>query len=320
MHSLKEAIMKIAQEELKKAFGPLWDVYNNDKVVEIIVDALDDVYYEEGSQIKNLDDVFTDSSQIETVIRSLAKLAGKTIDSDTYAINFAINETTKVMAVLPPLSLKGPAFNLIKIPKQRLTWDDLIRANAIDEEGRNLISDMLKNCKSILLAGSAGSGKTTHANILVASMPKEYRIVTIERTPELSVDRKRSARLQTLNNQPEEMLELVKVASKMRADYLILNEVQGPEVMNYLELLRDGNSGIALLSADNIFDSIKRLEFKAMSSSFAGSIDDLRYSISQAFDYIIFQEVRDNGCRVMSKIAKIKFDGGEIKLDVVYKR
>lgn len=100
----------------------------------------------------------------------------------------------------------------------------------------------------------------------------------------------------------------------------LINKLQGPEVMSFVELLRDGHSGIGVITAENVFDSIKRLEFKALSSNFGGSIDDLRYSLSQAFDYVIFQERRNDGRRVISRIGEINLENAELKLNIIYKK
>lgn len=308
------------QAKLKQAFGPLWEIYNNEYVHEIIVDKYDDVYYEESGKIINSENAFKNSDAILEMIKSLAKIAGKTVSSDTLSLNFTIDEFTRVNAVLPPLSVHGPSINLLKLPKRDVSWDDLIKWGAVDEKGKDLIADILTSNKSVLVAGNVGSGKTTLANLLIKTIPKDYRLVTLEKTAELSINRKRTARLEAVNHQAEDMVDLVKVASKMRADYLVLNELQGPEVMSFVELLRDGHSGIALISAENVFDSIKRLEFKALSSNFGGSIDDLRYSISQAFDYVIFQERRNDGKRVISRIGEIKLEDDELKLNIIYKK
>ena len=103
--------------------------------------------------------------------------------------------------------------------------------------------------------------------------------------------RKRITRLSSAERNSEEMVDLVRMAGTMRADCLILNELTGAESFNFIEILRDGFTGIATISASNVFDAIKRLEFKAMmNSNFMGDVEELRYAICQAFDAIVFQE------------------------------
>ena len=48
-----------------------------------------------------------------------------------------------------------------------------------------------------------------------------------------------------------------------------------------------------------------------------GSVEDLRYAICQAFDVIIFQERRNDGSRVISKIAELEYRDGTINLNVL---
>jgi len=305
--------------ELEKAFGPLWDIYNNENVREIVVDRCDDIYYENNGEITNFGPGLKDSNEIKEMIFALAKIAGKNIDSDTKQLHFSLNKNTRIMAVFPPLSVNGPAFNLMKVPTQKVTWDDLINWKAITPEGRDLIQNMIKDNKSLLIGGGVGGGKTTLANLCVNTINENYRIVTMEKVTHLFLERKRLVRLEAPNNEKDEMVDLIKAASHMRADYLVLNELEGPEAMSFIELLRDGISGIGVISASNIFDCLKRLELKALGSNNGGTIDDVRYAISEAFHYVLFQERLNDGRRVVSGIGEVQYNHGELTCEIVYK-
>lgn len=306
-------------KQLEKAFGPLWELYKDDNMREIIVDSCDDIYYEKNCEIINYEPGLKGPEEIKEIIYALAKIAGKKITSDTTQLQFSLNQTTRVIAILPPLSVNGPAFNLMKLPTQKVTWGDLINWKAVSPEAKGLIEKMISDNKSILIGGSVGSGKTTLANLCVNTIDENYRVVTLEKVANLILDRKRLARLEAPNNEKVEMVDLVKAASHMRADYLILNEFEGPEAMSFIELLRDGHSGMGVIGASNIFDCLKRLELKALGSNIGGSIDDVRYAISEAFDYVIFQDRLPAGNRVVTGIGAVKYDNGELKCEIVYK-
>ena len=247
------------------------------------------------------------------------KLAGKKITSDTIHLHFSVNHTTRVSAVLPPMSVNGPTFNLLKIPSTKISWTDLINWKAVTTEASELIQKIIKDDKTILIGGSVGSGKTTLANLCANTIDENYRVVTLEKVANLILDRKRLARLEAPNNEKIEMVDLVKVASHMRADYLVLNEFEGPEAMSFIELLRDGHSGMGVIGASNIFDCLKRLELKALGSNIGGTVDNVRYAISEAFDYVIFQDRLPSGKRVITGIGEVKYDNGELKCEIVYK-
>ena len=304
--------------DLKKAFGPLWEIYKDDNVREIIVDGHNDIYFEKNGEIINFGPGLKNAKEIEDIIFSLAKIAEKKLSPNIKQLHFSLNNT-RIMAVLPPLSLNGPVFNLMKSPRQIVTWNDLIKWKAITPEGRDLIKKIIDDNKSVLIGGGVAGGKSTIANLCVNTINENYRIVTMERVANLFLQRKRMVRLEAPNHEKKEMPDLIKAAANMRADYLVLNEIEGPEVMSFIELLRDGCSGIGVISASNIFDCLKRLELKIRDSNNLFTIDEIRYAISEAFDYIIYQERLPNERRVVSGIGKVKYNQDKLLCELVYK-
>ena len=73
-----------------------------------------------------------------------------------------------------------------------------------------------------------------------------------------------------------------------------------------------------MLNGENIFDALKNLELKCQSSNFGRSLEDIRYAIAHAFDYIVFQEKLESGNREVTRVASIGFEDGAFKLDVLY--
>ena len=216
--------------------------------------------------------------------------------------------------------MKGPAINMAKLPNQNFTMDDLLKWNVLDKAGKEYIESILSNHKGILVAGLSGSGKTTMLNILFNSIALPQRIVTLEHAGELISYREKVCRLKTENSTPEEMVDLVKVAGRMRADWFVLSYMQGPEVMPYIELLRDTATGLGCISGENVFDALKRLETKALLSSEGHSLEDVRYAIAQAFPVVLVQERRPDNKRVISQIAEIQYEAGELKVKMISKR
>ena len=304
--------------KLKKALGPLKDIYKNKDVSEIIIDSFDDVYYEAKGKAFDEDKLFKSKEEFEKMVDDLLEFGGIKKEKGVYQYDFTLDERTRINIVLPPMSMKGPTLNIIKIPMQSLGWDDYIKFGAIREEGKSLLEKLIKDDKSFLVAGPAGSGKTTLLNVLTNTINKEYRVVTIERTPSLIFERKRSAKLIAPNNKIEQMPLLVQAASKMRADYIVHSYVEGPEAMDFVELIREGHSAMVLLNGENIFDALKNLELKCQSSNFGRSLEDIRYAIAHAFDYIVFQEKLESGNREVTRVASIGFEDGAFKLDVLY--
>ena len=250
------------------------------------------------------------------VIENVAKAFNIDITDDhSFTVNF--EDQTFFKAVLPPVSNKGPFIYIRKMHQQDFGFEQLIEWQITTKEDAEKITNLVQTGKSVIVAGNFGSGLATLLNIVAEQVKEKWRIVTIEKKPEISfLKRKRATQLVTPNNKNDELPALVELASELRGDYNILNEITGPELMPYIELLRNNSSGIASITADNVFDAIKKIEYKSMAySNFRGGIEDLRYVICQAFDAIIFQEKKEDGQRTISKIAELEYHDGKIRLN-----
>jgi pilus assembly protein CpaF len=254
-----------------------------------------------------------------SVIKNLTIYANKTIPKGVNYYDLTLGDTTRIHITLPPVSLNGPVFNILRIPKQNITLSDLLKWKALDEKSFSILQEKIKNPNSMIVAGPMGSGKTTLLNCIVEEIPEQERIVTIETTPNLVIKRKRCVRLVAENNTIQETKDLIGAALRMRADRIVLAYMQGREMVDFVNGVREGHVGYACLTAENIFDVIRRLEIMAMGEEPGLSLDDTRYSIAQAFKIIVFQEKMPSGQRMVTRIAEIRYDVGEIKLEILYK-
>jgi pilus assembly protein CpaF len=302
---------------MKNVFGPLEKLVKDSNIFELVIDAYNEVFYVDREGIKEAKNIFKTEAAYEKFITDFLKTHKVKVGELSYFVS--VSDHVKVNIVLPPLAIKAPTVNIIKIPDQEISLEDLVKFKALDEKGRKIIQDVLHNHESVLVAGNMGSGKTTLMNTLITSLPDPYRVVTVERYPDLIVKRKLCSRLQTQTQRPEEMLELLRVAERMRPDCLVISELSGPEVMTYLDHLRSTSTGLALLTAQSPLDAMKRLETKALLSSEGLSLEDVRYAIAQALNVIVFQERLPDGKRKVTNISRITYDSGELKLNVLYK-
>lgn len=313
-----------AHAALKTALGPLWKIYSDDTVTGIFIDAFDEVYYfqRQGprAEPKSAPKLFKSVKDLEAMVGRVVRLAGKKMDGATKSIYLNLDEYTRVQIVLPPIAVKGPAVSIQRVPMKILELDDLIKFKALDQEGKALIVECIDRGRGMLVAGNHGSGKTTLLNTLVNAIPDPQRVVTIERYADLMIGRDKVCRLQTTNQTAEELVELVAMAERMHPDYLVTANFEGPEVMPFLEVARSSCSAMGLITGENTLDALRRLETKAVLSSEGMSLEEARYAISQCFQHVVFQEKRGEKGRLVSSIAEIVYDAGELKLKVIYQR
>ena len=71
----------------------------------------------------------------------------------------------------------------------KLTLDDLVQSQVLDQRGAELLRAAIAGRQTVVISGATGAGKTTTALALASCIPPEVRIVTVEDTFELHLDR-----------------------------------------------------------------------------------------------------------------------------------
>jgi type IV secretion system protein VirB11 len=134
---------------------------------------------------------------------------------------------------IPPMS-DGPELN-IRVPNVRiLTREDYVPGTCSDVLWTIMTGSIVRK-KNILVIGGMSSGKSTLLNALIAHIPVEERIVTIEDTPELKIALPNVVRRYTSNTWT--MADVARMALRTAARRIIPGEI------------RDGATAVAVLTA-----------------------------------------------------------------------
>ncbi len=282
----------------------------NPDVAEVIFDAWDEVHYVERGELRELPGIFKGRRAFDDFVASLLLAGSQTVGQGTYY--FSLDVLTNVTIVLPPLSLRGPSVVITKLHPHAPSMEDLVKWGALSDIQRQLLQDSLSRSDGMIVCGNVGSGKTTLLNVIVDSIPSKARVVTIERSADLVLRRKLLTRLSVPS--AKDVPRLLETVEGLRADYLVLSDARGPEVMPFIDFVRYNCSGLALTSATDVTDALKRLETKALISSDGLSLEDVRYAIAQVFKLVVFQEKLPDGKRKVTNISRISYERGDLVL------
>ena len=149
--------------------------------------------------------------------------------------------------------------------------------------------------KNILVSGPTGSGKTTWTRALIAEIPPDERLITIEDSGELVLDRHPNhvhlfyskdcqgvARVT-----PKQLLES---CLRMRPDRILLAELRGEEAFDYLRNVNSGHPGsitsIHATSAELAFEQLVLL-VKQSSAGRELSREDIKQLLYLLVDIVI---------------------------------
>ena len=144
--------------------------------------------------------------------------------------------------------------------------------------------------RSILIAGGAGSGKTTILRALLGRMA-QLRVVTLEDAPELALRGDNVVSLLTRSpNQDGEgeitLDRLLREALRMSPDRIAVGEVRGDELGVMLDALNTGHSGAgATIHANSLPDLASRLEALGMRAGIEPQL--LARQVISAFSFAV---------------------------------
>ena len=100
------------------------------------------------------------------------------------------------MAICVPPAAPHVAITIRRFGKRSYSPEDLVRFGSLPLEVLDAARAALLGRRNILVSGGTGSGKTTLLNALIELLPADDRIVSIEDTLELRIDRKNCVRFE----------------------------------------------------------------------------------------------------------------------------
>ena len=172
------------------------------------------------------------------------------------------------VAICTPPAAPEVAITIRRFGGRAFSAEDLVRLGSLPEAVLEAARTTLLARRNVLVSGGTGSGKTTLLNALIELLPEDERIVAIEDTLELRIDRANCLRFEagaTLSETPVEIRDLVRHALRHRPDHIVVGEVRGAEAADLLQALNTGHGGsLTTVHANNARSALSRLASCAM--------------------------------------------------------
>lgn len=216
----------------------------------------------------------------------------------------------------PSVSIRRHDFSIHRL-------DQLIERGTASEALAALLSAMVRARFNVVVAGGTGAGKTTVLRCLINEIPAGERLVTVEDSLELGIDRfadlhpdlvdleARAANVEGVG--AVSMNDLAINALRMNPDRLIVGEVRGDEALTLLLACTQGNDGaLCTIHADSSEGVFGRLRmYLAMTRErFAPTAANLM--TAQALDAVVHLAQLDDGSRVVTSVREVVGTDGDM--------
>ena len=307
-------------------YGPITELLRDKSITEIMVNGKDEIYIEiDGKVVKDDGISFINDEHIIRTIQRLIQPLGRTIDSSTPMVDARLSDGSRLNAVIPPLSLKGPVLTIRKFKQDLANIDDFLRSGALTNDMAIFLQGCVKAKLNIIICGGTGGGKTTLLNVLSSFINDDERIITIEDAAELKLHQNHVISLETrLTNYEGEgevtIRDLVINSLRMRPDRIIVGEVRGKEAFDMLQAMNTGHSGsLTTMHANGCADALNRLETLVLMAGMEIPVQAIREYIVNAINIVVNISRLSDGKRKITSISELTgFSGEDIKLNEIF--
>ena len=180
---------KVFEQTLLSFLEPVRPLLEDPSVSEIMINGPSTIYIEKSGKLFRTDASFPTVESLEAAIRNLAQFVGRHVDAERPILEARLPDGSRVEAILPPAAPDGPALAIRRFFRETLTIERLIQFGSLTEAAAQLLSALVATKSNIVVAGGTGSGKTSLLNVLSGFCLDDERIVTIEDSRELQLQK-----------------------------------------------------------------------------------------------------------------------------------
>jgi pilus assembly protein CpaF len=298
--------------------GPLEPFVRDPEVTEIMVNNWDTIYVERAGKLYWTGTKFHDEQQLRRTIDKIVGKVGRRVDEASPYVDARLPDGSRVNAVIPPLSIDGPALTIRKFAADPYQADDLIEFGTMTSPVAQFLEACVRGRINVLVAGGTGAGKTTTLNVISSFIPDDERILTIEDAAELKLQQPHVIRLESRPPNIEgkgqiTIRDLVRNSLRMRPDRIVVGEVRGAEALDMLQAMNTGHDGsVSTIHCNSPRDALSRLETITMMAGMELSNRAIREQIASALQLIVYQQRLKDGTRRFTHVTEVAGMEGEV--------
>ena len=287
---------------------PIEPLLLDESVSEIMGNPDASWWYERDGIIFREEAIQFDSGKLRTGLEVIANHLGKKLDEDNPVLHAQLPDGSRLAAVIPPVVRPAPALTIRKFTSRRFTVDDLIARGTMTQALADFLQEQIRSGKTLLISGGTGSGKTTLLNILAQAIPDSERIIVIEDTSELRIQKPNVLAVECQTDTFKAHIsfdDLLKSALRWRPDRIILGEVRGIETRTLLDSFNTGHAGsLATIHANSAEKALHRFANLVMRNHAQTTFSDTEAEISESVDFVVHIE-RKTGGRVIREVFRM---------------
>ena len=291
--------------------GPIEELLRDPDVTEVMINGPDRIYVEWQGKKARSEVTFDGSDHLRHTLEKLLVSTGKRLDESRPFVDMSLPDGSRVNVVIPPVVLGDPHITIRRYQHRFSSLENLVECGTLDERMARFLLACVRARINVIFSGASGTGKTTMVEVMSSYIESNERIVVIEDTAELKLRQSNVARLLTRPPNPDGRGEvttrdLFNNCLRMRPDRIILGELRGNEVLEYLQALNSGHRGsLGVIHASTPEEALIRLESLVAFAGVPIPTSVVRQQIAHGLDLVVQLAQLIDGSRKVTRISEV---------------
>ncbi len=318
--------------------APLAPWLKDENVSEILMNKPGEVYIEKSGQFKRYSVPELNERAVTMLFQLIANENQQQLNASSPLLSASLADGSRVQLVLPPtakfhtLAIRRKVVQQLSLTAyEESRFYRYAKSFAIQDNQQHLSEDekqlhqlyqqqawgpfvrlAIDLKKNIVISGGTSSGKTTYLNACLQHIPLHERLLLLEDAREITTPHPNQVSLLASKGQQGlanvTMQDLVQCCLRLRPDRIIIGEIRGKEILDFLGACSTGHAGsITSIHANNPRIALMRMtQLYKQNNVPAMSDDDIMHEINQVVDVIIQLEKTAQGRQVQSIYYKFK--------------
>jgi pilus assembly protein CpaF len=305
----------IGFETILPFLRPIEHLILDETISEIMVNGANSVFIERAGVLQEVPDLKLSEKSLMVAVKNIARRLGGDVSEQRPILDSRLPDGSRVAAVIPPCSIHGVTLTIRKFNSRHFTMEDLVKHGSLDETLAERLKTYVESRQNILISGGTGTGKTTLLTALGKFISETDRILLIEDTSEIQLEKPNLVRFEARQAQSGltavTIRDLLKASLRHRPDRIILGEIRGGEAFDLLQLLNTGHSGtLSTVHASSAQQAISRFTSCVLQSGIELPYRAVKTNIGGSLN-IIIQLERRPGRRFISEVLQVdSYDPG----------
>jgi len=263
--------------------SPINHFFEDKSVSEIMLNRPHEVFVEKNGEIKRFDIPEYDEKMLSNLFQLIAGENSQIMNESNPLLSGSLRDGSRIQLVLPPTS-KNYVFairrqvakdfdlndyNQNNYYKKMVPYDIESNSYAILPDSEKLLinlfhanqwDEFIRHCilfrKNIVISGGTSSGKTTFLNACLRYIDLNDRLIILEDTREINISHPNQINLLASKGDQGlskiSMQDLVQCSLRLRPDRIIMGEIRGKEIMDFVSACSTGHEGsLTTIHANN---------------------------------------------------------------------